>query len=124
MKRAFLLVALLCSLSWSACARDDSKGMDAFMRGDEVEAVREWHRAAERGGRDSMEMLGVMYSAGIGVPQDYVEAYIWYSLSTALGNEDARTRRDEMAGKLPPDQLRGAQLEAGKRWKRLQARKK
>jgi TPR repeat protein len=160
MKRALLLVALLCSLSWTAGAQDFKKGADAYKRGDYATALRVWRPLAEQGGVGAQFFLGimhfmgqgvprndaeavkwwrvcseqgnrncqyhfaVMYQSGSGIPQDHAEAYIWYSLAAAGGFERAPERRDQLAARLTPDQLRAAQGEAKKRWKRIQARKK
>ena len=35
-----------------------------------------------------------MFFHGDGVPQDYVQAYMWFNLSAAQGKEDAIYNRD------------------------------
>ena len=37
-----------------------------------------------------------MNADGEGVPQNYFRAYVWWSISAALGNENARENRDEI----------------------------
>ena len=44
-----------------------------------------FQRAAEQGHPVAKLYLGVMYAEGRGVPQDYVRAHMWYSLSAAQG---------------------------------------
>jgi uncharacterized protein len=45
-----------------------------------------WYRkAAEQGDAHAQFNLGVMYADGIGVPQDAVQAYMWYNLAAAQG---------------------------------------
>lgn len=46
-----------------------------------------------------------MYLQGKGVPQDNVLAYIWFNLSAARGQEDAKTSRDIVAKRMTPDQI-------------------
>jgi hypothetical protein len=51
------------------------------------------------------------YYAGLGVPQNYLRAYVWLSLAVAQGlpnqvrNGDLISRRDEVADLLTPEQL-------------------
>ena len=53
--------------------------------------------------------LGVKYATGQGVPQDYVQAHMWFNLaasrSTGEVREDAVERRDQTANEMTPDQL-------------------
>ena len=53
---------------------------------DDVEAVRLYRRAADQGDTFAQNNLGMMYATGQAVPQDYVQAYMWFSVSLALGN--------------------------------------
>jgi len=46
-----------------------------------------------------------MYDNGTGVPQNYVRAYMWWSVSAAQGDEDSRSNRDRVADRLTPEQL-------------------
>ena len=50
-----------------------------------------------------------MYWGGEGVAQDYVEAYMWYSLAATLGNEPTRDARDVIAGAMSPAQIAEAE---------------
>ncbi len=61
--------------------------------------------------------LGVMYSKGQGVPQDYVQAHMWVNLAAAQGLEAARNNRDLASKQMPPAQLAEAQRLA-REWKR------
>jgi TPR repeat protein len=55
-----------------------------------VEAVRWYKLAAEQGYTDAQFNLGVIFSNGQGVAQDYVEAARWYKLAAAQGNVRAQ----------------------------------
>ena len=49
----------------------------------ETEAVRWYRLAAEQGHADAQFELGSLYRIGEGVPQDYVQAYIWLDLAAS-----------------------------------------
>jgi TPR repeat protein len=53
--------------------------------------------------------LGVRYERGAGVPRDYVEAYMWFSLAAAQGETDARKKLDLIEALLTPEQRGEAQ---------------
>jgi hypothetical protein len=69
-----------------------------------------WHKAAEQGDAKSQESLGLSYSGGFGVPQDYAEAYFWLDIAAA-GNIADKMRRDvvkyqdDAASRLTPADL-------------------
>lgn len=73
--------------------------------------------AAEKGDSTAQFYLGAMYYNGQGVPQDYVTAYLWMTLSKEAGNHLAV---DGL--KLTASQMNTSQLEKGKRlvteWKK------
>ena len=50
-----------------------------------------------------------MYGNGYGVPQGYLEAYMWYNLAAAEGNETARKNRDIVAKQMTPADISKAQ---------------
>jgi S1-C subfamily serine protease len=45
------------------------------------------------------------YSKGLGVPQNDIEAYIWFSLAAAQGGEDAARNRDIVAERMSRDEI-------------------
>jgi S1-C subfamily serine protease len=55
-----------------------------------------FRRAAEQGDADAEFCLGMMYGAGEGVPQDFVEYYKWVNLAAAQGNTDAKKVRNRI----------------------------
>lgn len=106
-----------------AAERNDPKGM--FNLGyllnqgfgapqDYAEAHRLYRAAADRGFAPAMSGLGRMYALGNGVPVDRVQAYAWFSLATALA-EDEETReaaaqnRNKLAQTLSKADLAKAQ---------------
>jgi TPR repeat protein len=59
-----------------------------------------WYRkAADQGDAGAQNDLGLLYDLGHGVPQDYVEAYFWYSLASAK-SADYTGNRDGAASHL------------------------
>ena len=47
-------------------------------------------KAAEQGNADAQSILGIMFSYGQGVPQNYAEAMKWFRKSADQGNADAQ----------------------------------
>lgn len=68
-------------------------------------AASAFRRAAEHGVRDSQYNLAVLYARGLGVGQDLVQSYLWFSAAAAQGDEEAGRKRDEVATKLAPKDL-------------------
>lgn len=71
-------------------------------------AARWFLRAAELGVRDSQFNLGILAAKGQGLPQDLGESYKWFALAAQSGDEDAASKRDDIANVLRPDQLENA----------------
>ncbi len=57
------------------------EGLDAYSTGDYATALRLWRPLAEHGRADAQHNLGVMHRSGQGVPQDYVQAHMWFNLA-------------------------------------------
>ena len=57
-----------------------------------------WAKAASQGDAMAQDSLSWVYSKGYGVPQDFVSAYMWFSLAAAHSTSDAQqsaaTNRD------------------------------
>jgi hypothetical protein len=63
--------------------------------------------SAKQGQTDAQYLVGTMYAEGIGVPQDYAEAYFWLNIAasatTASTPRDLMTKaRDAAASRLTP----------------------
>ncbi len=91
-------------------------GMDAYENGDYATAFEKWRPLAEQGDADAQYGLGVMYAEGLGVPQDFVQAHMWFNLAGAGGYEPAPELRAIMAKHLTPAQVAEAQRLA-REWK-------
>jgi TPR repeat protein len=61
--------------------------------------------AADQGDVLAQNGLGAMYGTGKGVPQNFVEAYKWFSLAAAQGHALAVTNRDLVLGEMTPAQI-------------------
>ena len=57
-----------------------------------------------------------MYGKGLGVPQDYVSAHMWWNLSSSNGYKDAVKNRNIVEKKMTPSQIEKAQ-ELARNWK-------
>jgi len=88
---------------------DFEVGMDAYNRKAYATALREWRPLAKQGDADAQYNLALMYDRGYGVPQDYVQAHMWYHLAGANGHIDAVTLRDRLAKHMSPADISEAQ---------------
>jgi TPR repeat protein len=90
-------------------------GLDAYRNRDYVVAMRLWRSMADEGDATAQGYLGMMYANGRGVPQDDVQALMWFSLAASSSSADAKTldhvvkSRDFMRAKMTPDQIAKAQ---------------
>jgi uncharacterized protein len=67
-----------------------------------------WYReAADQGLEDAQ--LGLLYAKGQGVPRDDVQAYMWFELAAAQGDQSAANNREAAARRMTPDQIAEAQ---------------
>jgi TPR repeat protein len=71
--------------------------------------VRWWRKAAGQGYAAAQYRLGVMYDTGKGVPQDFVQAHMWFDLAASQGNKPAAENRDVAAGKMSPADISRSQ---------------
>lgn len=93
MKESLMVsVVLLVTLCGSPIAAADfQKGWDAYEKGDDATALREWTALAEQGHADAQYKLGDMYSHGQGVLRDDKQAVNWYTRAAGQGHADAQT---------------------------------
>jgi S1-C subfamily serine protease len=75
------------------------------------EAFSLFYKSAISGDVSAMKLVGMCYQNGDGVPQNDVYAYAWYSLSSGLGNRDARIWQEIIRETLTPEMVyEGQQL--------------
>ena len=94
-------LALLTILAFMPGAwADYEAGEAAWEEGRHREAKEEWLSAAEAGDSRAMLALGRLYVAGMGAPQDYVEAHKWFNLAAGFGESEAVAERDALAREM------------------------
>ncbi len=119
MKRTWLGLSVVVGLGFvlaSPAWADFQAGVDAYNGGDYDTALKEFRPLAERGKAVAQWSLGIMYERGRSVPQDYVQAYRWYTLAAAKGLKEAVKMRDLLEKRMTPAQLAEAQRMA-REWK-------
>ncbi|MGH7055219.1 MAG: tetratricopeptide repeat protein [Stellaceae bacterium] len=68
---------------------DTAAGLADFQEGRFAEAFHEWRQAAEAGDTRGALFIGVLYDAGLGMPQSYAQAFAWYRRAAEAGNAAA-----------------------------------
>ena len=86
--------------------------------GDVEGAVSDFRKGAEQGDALAQYELGLIYSTGIGVPPDSVQAYTWLALAILLGNDDAKARQLQISQGMTSDQTAQAER-LTREWLRL-----
>ena len=114
MKRWLLVMGLVvATLGGVVTAHADYEdGQRAWDAGRHSEALREWQASANNGDAKAMLALGRLYMQGLGAPQDYVKAHLWFNLAASRGEAEAVTERDALAGRMAPEQVAKAQEQA------------
>ena len=65
-------------------------------------ALAEWQAAAGDGDARAMLALGRLYLAGLGSPQDYVRAHMWFNLAASRGEREAAEERNALNERMAP----------------------
>ena len=91
---------------------DYEDGQRAWDAGRHSEALREWQASANAGDAKAMLALGRLYEQGLGVPQNYVQAHMWFSLAASRFEAEAVKERDALAARMAPEQVAKAQEQA------------
>lgn len=81
---------------------------------DKYKNVQQVQSSAEQGDVDAQIVLGRMYYDGLNIPQDFKQAYVWFSVAAATGSITAKKLRDQAAVKLTSNGLEIAQAQANK----------
>lgn len=110
MARLVLAAALLLATGAVPAAAGWAEADAALQRGDYEAAYREWLPLAERGVAAAQFNLGMLYAQGDGVPQDYVQAHMWFSLAAlhfppGPDRATAEENRDWVAARMTPEQI-------------------
>ncbi len=64
---------------------------------------------AESGTKEALYDLGLLYSIGQGVDQNFVEAHKWFNLAAIRGMKSATIDRAEVAGDMSMNEISIAQ---------------
>jgi TPR repeat protein len=99
---AIAAVLLVLSFAEPAAAGPLEDADAALKRRDYATALRFIRPLAEQGDASAQYNLGVLYDNGLGVPQDKVRAYMWFTLSAAQGRDGAAAFRDLIARRMTP----------------------
>ena len=91
---------------WSA---DFQKGLDAYVRGDDATALKEWTSLAEQGDASAQGNLGARYAFGKGTLKDYIAAHMWGNIAAMNGNELGGKLRDHFEKQMTPADISAAQ---------------
>ena len=90
------------------------------LKKDFVQAEHWYREAAYQGEPFAQASLAILYGFGKGVPQDLIQAYMWYELAASGTTGGDRVSivemRDDLAGKMTPQQLDEARKLA-REWK-------
>jgi TPR repeat protein/transglutaminase-like putative cysteine protease len=73
-------------------------GLAAYRAKNYDAALKHWRPIAEQGDGDAQVYLGSMYKDGNGVPQDYAQAFAWYSKAAEAGHALAQAHLGFMYG--------------------------
>ena len=110
--RSLALVVLFVTVCGLPAAADYDAGKRAWDAGKPAEALAQWRKAAAAGDRRSMLALGRLYLQGLGAPQDYVLAHMWFNLAASRGEKEALKERDSLVAKMTPAERAEAQKRA------------
>ena len=107
------------ALEWYLAAADqghtDAQLQAAIIlqaRGGFADALTLFRSSALLGNTNAQALLGASYHSGEGAPQNFEQAYIWYSLAAANGDEEAAALREVVAKQLDKQALSRVQKES------------
>ena len=75
----------------------------------DLDSLAQFEREASSGRGDALYNLGLLYSTGQGVAQDYVIAHKWFNLAAMRGINEARDWRNRIAEEMSAAQIAQAQ---------------
>ncbi len=77
---------------------------------DEAEAFAFYRKLGLQGDSEAQIKVGDLYASGRGVPQNNNQAYFWYGLAVRSGNAAAKIKKEQVAAKLQPAEIRQADI--------------
>lgn len=75
----------------------------------DVDSLAQFEQEARIGRADALYNLGLAYSTGQGVAQDYVAAHKWFNLAAMRGVNEAKSWRNQIAEEMNAGQIAQAQ---------------
>ncbi len=87
----------------------------------EDQEIEQLRQAAEQGDASAQFTLGRMYAMGEGVLEDDVQAYAWYILAAAQGEQQAFKLKDDLRPTMSTEQVADAQSLAAKLSERIES---
>jgi TPR repeat protein len=75
----------------------------------DIDSLAQYEREARTGRAEALYNLGLAYSTGQGVVQDYVAAHKWFNLAAMRGSDVAKNWRNQIAGEMNAGQIAQAQ---------------
>lgn len=104
----FRAVALAVLMGWVLAVpagADYATGVRYWGRGDFTGAAGAFRPDAQAGNAEAQYMMGRLTSLGDGVPQDFVQAWVWFDRAARQGHSLATAARTSMEHILTPEQL-------------------
>jgi len=75
----------------------------------DVDSLAQFEMEARTGRPEALYNLGLAYSTGQGVTQDYVVAHKWFNLAAMRGINEAKSWRNQIAEEMNAGQIAQAQ---------------
>ena len=75
----------------------------------DVDSLAQFEMEARTGRPEALYNLGLAYSTGQGVTQDYVAAHKWFNLAAMRGINEAKSWRNQIAEEMNSSQIAQAQ---------------
>ena len=114
--KAFLPIVLLLSFgayAWGNTPEEFAEWKETAENGDASAqwslGVKWYRKAAEQGHPRAQWRLGDAYEDGEGVIEDKVQAYAWYNIAAANGDESAKKTKTTVAELMTKEQIAEAQ---------------
>ena len=75
----------------------------------DIDSLAQYESDAKQGRAEALYNLGLAYSTGQGVAQDYVAAHKWFNLAALRGSDEAKSWRASIAKEVNTSQIAEAQ---------------
>ena len=75
----------------------------------DIDSLAQYENDAKLGRPDALYNLGLAYSTGQGVAQDFIAAHKWFNLAAMKGSEIAKSWRAQISSEMNSSQIAEAQ---------------